>query len=114
MSDLTGLLSTFGILDPRELSHILGNDKYPLDGLRDSVRSRALVGIYNELREIRYQNDDENPRRIQELRDQFAMAALTGLAVGSATNPTMTAYLDERCATAYRYADAMLKAREAK
>jgi hypothetical protein len=44
-----------------------------------------------------------------DLRDQFAMAALTGLLA----NPDAAKYKD-RAEVAYNYADAMLKAREKK
>ena len=44
-----------------------------------------------------------------DIRDQFAMAALTGLLA----NPDAAKYKD-RAEVAYNYADAMLKAREAK
>ena len=44
------------------------------------------------------------------LRDQFAMAALTGLLA----NPDAAKYSKDRTEVAYELADAMLKAREAK
>ena len=43
----------------------------------------------------------------QALRDRFAMAALTGLA-----NRAYYAHPDQEAKQAYKYADAMLKARE--
>jgi hypothetical protein len=48
-------------------------------------------------------------RETATLRDQFAMAALTGLLA----NPDAAKYKD-RAEVAYNYADAMLKAREDK
>jgi len=49
-------------------------------------------------------------REIATLRDQFAMAALTGLLA----NPDAAKYSNDRTEVAYELADAMLKAREAK
>jgi hypothetical protein len=55
---------------------------------------------------------EEDIKRAGEslLRDQFAMAALTGLLA----NPDAAKYSKDRTEVAYEFADAMLKAREAK
>jgi hypothetical protein len=45
------------------------------------------------------------------LRDQFAMAALTGMLTG-AIIPEDQGIIDENISTAYAYADAMLEARK--
>lgn len=45
------------------------------------------------------------------LRDQFAMAAIQGAAFEYAHDANMRADMPQRCANAYAWADAMLKAR---
>jgi hypothetical protein len=51
---------------------------------------------------------DHKRARLERLRDEFAMAALTGMLIGE--------WLSDKgvATTAYEYADAMLRAREVK
>jgi hypothetical protein len=56
-----------------------------------------------------------SPREIAraELRDRFAMAALTGLLAHRNNAPSfISTHQDQRARMAYEYADAMLKARD--
>ena len=60
----------------------------------------------------REQQDKERAiEEAKELRDRFAMAALTGLIINNLAQQYTP---QDNAEDAYRYADAMLKAREAK
>jgi hypothetical protein len=58
---------------------------------------------------VRLARDRENSR--QMLRDKFAMAALEGLLAG---RDDLSAYADHTSCLAYKFADAMMQAREKK
>jgi len=69
--------------------------------------------LWYERKNIQNAEGYQMPAVISEattLRDQFAMAALTGLLA----NPDAAKYSKDRTEVAYELADAMLKAREAK
>ena len=73
----------------------------------DSIDVARIVTALNQIAD---ELDYISTREIGlDMRDQFAMAALTGLLA----NPDAAKYKD-RAEVAYNYADAMLKAREAK
>ncbi len=90
-------------------------DKYVLrlpDGMRDQIKADALANDRSMNAEIIARLSGAQPN----LRDQFAMAALTGL-IAAMAHPdcggSHNHYPRDTADDAYRLSDAMLKAREA-
>ena len=87
-----------------------------------SRQFQVLAAMVSQPRRIRVGQVDNSTKELQELRDRFATAALTALISNLTSGSAFAARPDkhsedvahERLATeAYRWADAMLKVREA-
>lgn len=77
-------------------------------------RTAMIVGPSEELLKIKrdeyFAEEKHNTAKIVNLRDQFAMAALTGMLACH----TVDGSVEALCRAAYDYADAMMEERNAK